>query len=152
MGTRYHVKLTKTEREELLSFISKNRVSAKKYLTARILLKADAGEDGESWSNDKIADAFETSIRSVVRLRKQFVEEGLEASLNRKAYPKTRHRKLDGFDSAHLIAMCCGIPPNGRARWTLRLLADKLVALKIVDTVSHETIRKTLKKTSLSLG
>ena len=127
MGTRYHVKLTHIEREELLSFISKTRVSAKKSLTARILLKADAGEEGESWLNDEIAEAFEISARSVIRLRKQFVEEGLEATLSRKAYPKTRHRKLDGEEEAHLIAMCCGVPPSGRARWTLRLLADKLV-------------------------
>lgn len=152
MGARYHVKLTKAEREGLLSFISKKRVSAKRSLTARILLKADSEGECESWSNDKIAEAFEISARSVVRLRKQFVEEGLEATLNRKAYPKTRHRKLDGEEEARLIAICCGAPPTGRAKWTLRLLADQLVALKIVDTVSHETIRKTLKKTNLSLG
>lgn len=149
MGARYHVKLTKAEREELLSLIAKKRVSAKKSLTARILLKADSGEDGESWSNDKIAEAFEISARSVVRLRKQFMEEGLETTFNRKAYPKIRHRKLDGEEEAHLIAICCSTPPTGRARWTLRLLADHLVALKIVDTVSHETIRKTLKKNEL---
>jgi transposase len=141
--------LTHVEREELLSLISKTRVSAKKSSTARILLKADAGDEGESWSNDKIASAFEISVRSVVRLRKRFVEEGLEATLNRKVYPKTRQTKLDGEEEAHLIAICCGAPPSGRAKWTLRLLADKLVALKIVDSVSHETIRQTLKKTSL---
>jgi transposase len=144
--------LTNVEREELLSFIEKTRVSAKKSLTARILLKADAGDEGESWSNDKIAKAFEISVRSVVRFRKRFVEEGLEATLNRKAYPKTRHTKLDGEEEAHLIAICCGTPPSGRASLPLRLLADKLIALKIVDAVSHETIRKTLKKPSLNQG
>ncbi len=148
MGTRYHVKLTNAEREGLLSFISKKRVSAKKSLTARILLKADTGVEGEFWSNDEIAGAFEISVRSVIRLRKQFVEEGLEATFNRKAYPKTRHTKLDGEEEAHLIAICCGTPPSGRARWTLRLLAEQLVILKVIDAISHETIRKALKKTN----
>ena len=152
MGTRYQVKLTKEEREELLALISKKRVSAKKSLKARVLLKADCGEEGTCWPNDKIANAFELSTKTVIRIRKQFVEEGLEVALNRKAYPKTRRRKLEGEEEAHLIAICCGTPPEGRAKWTLRLLADQLVALKIVDTVSYETIRRTLKKMCLNHG
>lgn len=152
MGAIYRVKLTKSEREELLALISKERVSAKKSLKARVLLKADSGDAGESWSNDKIAKAFDISTKTVVRLRKQFVEEGLEATLNRKEYPKTRHQKLEGEEEAYLIALCCGDPPRGRAKWTLRLLADQLVALNIVESVSYETVRRVLKKTNLSLG
>lgn len=152
MKARYLVKLTPAERDKLLALLSKERVSAKKSLKARILLKADSGKYGESWSNDRIVEAFEVSARTVIRLRQQFVEEGLEASLNRKVYPKTRHRKLEGEEEAHLIAICCGEPPKGRAKWTMQLLADRLVALKIVENVSRETVRRTLKKTNLSLG
>ena len=131
MGTRYHVKLTNAEREGLLSFISKKRVSAKKSLTARILLKADAGVEGEFWSNDEIAEAFEISVRSVIRLRKQFVEEGLEATFNRKAYPKIRHTKLDGFEPARLIAICCGTPPSGQGYRTMKQVLPTLFRDKI---------------------
>ncbi len=114
---------------------------------ARILLKADCSPLGPAWSDEQISDALDLGAITVHRVRRSFVEGGLEGALVRRPLPR-RPRMLDGEQEAHLIALACGSPPAGRCRWTLRLLADRLVELGHVDKVSHETIRRTLKKTS----
>lgn len=144
---KYIVRLTTEERAELKALISKGRGSARKIGHARVLLKVDA--DGPNWTDEETAEAFGIRANTVRDIRQRFVEEGLEAALVRKRpeQPPTP-RKLDGDGEARLIAMACGEPPEGRAQWTLRLLAGKLVELKIVDGISYETVRRTLKKTS----
>lgn len=117
---------------------------------ARILLKADQSPDGPAWIDDRIAEAVEVSQPTIFRVRRQFVEAGLEAALHRRPSRREYRRKLDGEQEARLIALACGTPPAGRADWTLRLLADRLVELEIVDTVSYQTVRRTLKKTHSS--
>jgi transposase len=119
---------------------------------ARILLKADASSGGPGWNDDQIAEGLEAGRATVERVRRQFVEEGLEAALERRKPRREYLRKLDGDGEAHLIALACGQAPQGRSRWTLRLLADRMVALEYVDELSYQTVRRTLKKTSLSLG
>jgi transposase len=118
---------------------------------ARILLKADEGPGGPAWNDDQIVEALKVSPSTVKRVRTRCVEEGPDAALRPRPSPTPRLRKLDGAQEAHLIAVACSPPPQGRKRWTLRLLADKLVALDIVDAVSYETVRRTL-KTSSSRG
>jgi len=123
------------------------------FTRARILLKADQGKQGPEWSDERIGDAFDVTVQSVERIRKQLVEEGFDAVLSRHPYcQKISRKKVDGEVEAHLIALACGKPPKGRARWTLRLLADVIVELGYVDSISHEAVRQTLKKTNLSLG
>jgi len=142
---KYLVRLTNEERGRLTGLITKGKAAAFKIRHAHILLKADV--DGPAWSDDQIARAFSVHTSTVGNLRKRFVEQGLEAALNRKERPRpSRERKLDGEAGARLIALSCSKPPEGYNRWTLRLLADKAVELGIVDTVSHETVRRTLKK------
>ncbi|MBN2022469.1 MAG: helix-turn-helix domain-containing protein [Pirellulales bacterium] len=119
---------------------------------ARILLKADVGQHGPGWTDAKIVEALDVSQSTAYRVRQTFVEEGLEAALHRKRPTGRQYRKLDGRQEAHLIAVACSAPPRGRSRWTLKLLADKLVELEIVESIGTETVRRTLKKTSLSLG
>jgi len=147
------VRLTDEDRVELESLIRKGKASARTLSRARILLKADQGGKGESWTDAEVAAAVDVSPKTVFNIRRRWVEEGLEAALNRKkqACP-SRTRKLDGKAEAKLVATCCGPAPQGRARWTLRLLADKLVELEVVESISPETVRTTLKKTQLSLG
>jgi transposase len=147
---KYVVRLTEDERQALEGLLSGKRVAADRALRARILLKADV--DGDSWSDTEIADAFDVGVSTVHRLRQRLVEDGLEAALSRRPTSSKRPRKLDGAQEARLIAVTCGPAPEGRARWTLRLLADKLVDLEVVDSIGRETVRQTLKKTSLSLG
>jgi transposase len=143
---KYVVRLTEDERQALESLLSGKRVAADRALRARILLKADV--DGDSWSDTEIADAFDVGVSTVHRLRQRLVEDGLEAALSRRPTFSKRPRKLDGAQEARLIAVTCGPAPEGRARWTLRLLADKLVELEVVDSIGRETVRQTLKKTS----
>lgn len=144
---KYIVRLTPEERAELKALISKGQASARKIGHARVLLKVDA--DGPNWTDEKTAEAFGMRANTVRDIRQRFVEEGLEAALVRKRPMKPpTPRKLDGAGEARLIAMACGEPPEGRGRWTLRLLAGKLVELEIVDDISYETVRRTLKKTS----
>jgi transposase len=120
---------------------------------ARILLKADQRPGAPAWTDDAIADAVEVSQPTVARVRRHFVEEGLEAALNRRAPRRVYRRKLDGEQEARLIALACGQPPDGQAHWTLRLLADRLVDLEIVaEPISYQTVRRTLKKTRSSPG
>ncbi len=149
MKKKYTVILTEGEREELQRLIAAGTAPARKLTHARILLKADQSPEGAGWVDERIAEAVETSQPTVSRVRKQYVEEGLEAALNRRAPNREYHRKLDGEQEARLIALSCGEPPTGHARWSLRLLADKLVELEIADSVSYQTVGRILKKTSL---
>jgi transposase len=151
MKKKYPVILNDTERDELKRLIAAGTAPARKLTHARILLKADQGPEGPGWVDDAVAEAVESSQPTVSRVRKQYVEEGLEAALNRRPPNREYHRKLDGEQEARLVALACSEPPEGRARWSLRLLADKLVELEIVEEeVSYQTVRRTLKKTSLS--
>jgi len=149
MSKKYIVRLSETERAELLKLVRRRRAARHKRTHARVLLKVDAGPRGPGWTDVETAEALELHINTVGGVRKRFVEQGLEAALNRKKRLKPpRAYKLDGRQEARLIALACGKAPDGRAKWSLRLLADKMVALEIVDSISHETVRRTLKKTS----
>jgi transposase len=144
------VRLTDDERQSLQGLLSGKRIAADRALRARILLKADV--DGEAWSDTEIAEALDVSLSTIHRLRQRLVEDGLEAALSRRPTASTRPRKLDGAQEARLIAIACGPAPEGRARWTLRLLTDKLVELEVVDSIGREAVRRTLKKTNSSPG
>ena len=149
MAKRYVVELTSTERRELQELISKGRASALRQRRARILLKADVGPEGPGWTDQQIAEAVEVTVLTVERTRRLLVEQGLDKTLEpRPRLRPTREPKLDGAKEAHLIALACSDPPKGQARWTLRLLADRFVQLGHVESLSHETVRKTLKKRS----
>jgi transposase len=145
---KYVVRLSGEEREQLETLIRKGKSPARRLLKARILLKADVSEVGEGWSDSRIIGALDTSASMVYRVRKQLVEEGFEAVLSRKrrATPAVP-RIFDGEKEAKLIALACSKPPKGRARWTLRLLENKVVELGIVDRASDSTIGRALKKT-----
>ena len=132
--------------------MKKGKVSAIKRRHAEILLKADEDRKGKSWKDSKISEAFEMRIVTVERIRKRFVEEGFEAALNGKSRNREKFRKFDGEKEAQLIAVACTKAPEGRNRWTLNLLADKMIELNIFESISKETIRTTLKKTKLNLG
>lgn len=149
---RFTVRLNAAERQGLIDLVTTGKRAASTITRARILLKADVGREGEAWDDEQIAEAFDTSLSTVHRVRQAFVEEGLEEALYRKKPTGRQYRKLDGDQEAHLIAVACSKAPEGRARWTLRLLADKLVELQVVESVSPECVRTTLKKTTLSLG
>ena len=145
---KYVVTLSDEEREQLHTLISKGKHPARQLLKARILLKADASDAGEAWSDSQIAAALETSVDTVARTRQRLVEEGVEAALVCKHSPASaRKRIFDGEAEAKLITLACSTPPKGRARWTLRLLEETVVELHIVDRVSDNTIGRTLKKT-----
>lgn len=146
---KYRVSLTESEREELSQLISRGKGAARKLLHARILLKAD-GQNG--WNDSAISEALDVSISTIERVRERFVEAGIEAALERKAPRREYKRKLDGEQEAHLVALVCSQPPEDRGRWTLKLLAQKMVELEYVDSIAPETIRQTLKKTNLSPG
>jgi transposase len=149
---KYVVRLTAEERETLESLVAGKRAAADKLLRARMLLKANVGQGGPGWSDEKIAEAFEVGLSTIHRLRQRLVEDGFESALVRK--PRSRHRapKLDGEKEARLVALACSSPPEGRARWTLQLLADKLVELQVVDSISDETVRLRLRRTRSSRG
>jgi transposase len=136
----------------LLTLVNTGRGAAAKLLHARILLKADGSAARRRWTDGEIAEALETSASTVHRVRQAWVDQGREAALARKPPPGRQYRKLDGAQEAQLIAVACSAPPEGRARWTLKLLADKRVALDIIDTISPECVRTTLKKTRLNHG
>lgn len=151
MQKKYVVELTSEERKQLTALVKKGKTAGYKIRHAQMLLKVDQGKQGPGWPDSSVSEAFAAHITTVERLRKRFVEEGLGVALerhNRKNYT----RKLDGDGEAHLIALACSEPPEGRSEWTLRLLADKLVELKVVDSISHTTVNRTLKKMSLSRG
>jgi hypothetical protein len=149
---RYIVTLSVDERERLNMLIQKGTSPARQVLKARILLKADASEAGEAWSDGQIAEALDTSINTIARTRQRLVEEGLDAALTRKHSPNSaRKRIFDGVGEAKLIALACSPPPKGRKRWTLTLLETAVVQLNIIDRASDNTIGRTLKKTLSSL-
>jgi hypothetical protein len=145
---KYVVSLGAEERERLIALIHSGKHPAQKLLKARILLKADASDGCEGWSDSQIAAALETSVDTVARTRQRLVEDGMEAALLRKHSPNSARRRIfDGAAEARLIALACSEPPAGRARWTLQLLEEAVVELKIVDRASDNTIGRTLKKT-----
>jgi transposase len=153
MAKRYIVRLSDEERIQLTGFLGKKVLAAQKRKRAEVLLKADASKGGPAWVDSRIAEAFDVSVVTVENLRKSYVLEGLEATIERKKQCRpSRQPVLDGQKEARLVALCCGTVPAGHGRWTLRLLADKLVELQIVESVSHETVRQALKKTNYSLG
>ena len=153
MKKRFLVELSEQEREYLHKLISSGTAPARKLNRARILLKADVGKhaEAEALIDKEIARMLETSIATVQRARERFYEGGLQAALERSKPDRVYRRSLEGRAEAHLIALACSEPPRGRNRWSLRLLADKAVELGLVEKVSHETVRKTLKKTNSSL-
>ena len=133
MKKKYPVILTQTDRDHLKSLIAAGTAPARKLTHARILLKADQSPEGPGWVDDAIAEAVEVSQPTVSRVRKQYFEEGLEAAINRRPPNREYHRKLDGHQEARLVALACSEPPQGQARWSLRLLADRMVELEVVD-------------------
>lgn len=149
---RYKVTLTNGEREELTQLVSKGKTNARKITRARILLLADENQEQSGWIDARIAEALGISSRTVERIRQTCVEEGIEAALNHKRPKRTRSKTLDGEAEARLIQLACSKPPDGRERWTLQMLADKLIELEIVETISDETVRTTLKKTNSNPG
>jgi|SRR5205085_6584799 len=146
MTKKYVVDLTEAEREELNELTGKNKGNRAKIINAFVLLKADRG--GSNWKDAQISAAFNVSVRKIERIRQRFVEEGFEAALSRKSVDRSHRRKIQGEEEARLITLCCSSAPEGKARWTLRLLADKLVELELVESVCPETVRQTLKKMS----
>jgi transposase len=153
MTKRYIVRLSGEEQRHLTDLLGKKVLAAKKRMRAQVLLKADAGKDGPAWIDSRISEAFGVSVVTIEKVRKAYVLEGLEAAIERKKQCRpSRQPVLDGAKEARLVALCCGTVPAGHGRWTLRLLADKLVELKVVDSVCHETVRQSLKKTNCSLG
>lgn len=149
MAISYRVELTDAERHGLKEIISKNKANRNTIVNAYILLKSDVTC---GWTDADVATAYEVSTKKVGRIKKRFVEEGFDAALSRKPVTNTHCRKITGEEEAHLIALCCSPPPDGHTAWTLRMLAEKMVELDIVDSVSHETVRRTLKKMNLNPG
>lgn len=143
---KYKVTLTKAEHDELVSIISKGKHTSQRFRNAYVLLNCDEGEYSEKATNAEINKILKVGMRTIDRIKKRFVEEGFDAVLERKATSRQYDRKADGDFEARLIALSCSEPPEGYARWSLRLLADKLIELEIVDSVSHETVRTVLKK------
>jgi len=152
MRKQYVVRLSEEERAWLLSMIGRGTAPARAQTHARILLKANQGEAGPGWTDGAISTALEVDPTTVARIRKLYVTDGLEAALYRKAPDRAYRRKLDGELEARLVAVACSEPPSGQKRWTLRLLASTLVELEVVETVSYETVRQTLKQTFSNRG
>ncbi len=146
MAKKYVVTLTDEERTELKVLTSRNKGNRARIINAFVLLKADRG--GENWKDEEIGKAFNISVDKIERTRKRFVEEGFEAALTRKAVDRSHRRKIQGEEEARLITLCCSETPAGQARWTLRLLADKLVELEYLDSISYRTVGRVLKKTN----
>jgi transposase len=149
---KYKVTLIPEEREYLKKMISTGKAAARKLTHARILLKADESEGGEKPKDEDIGKALCVNVRTVERVRERFVEEGFDAALVPRPHSRTKPKKIDGENEAHLIALVCGDPPAGRSKWTMRLLADKMVELRYVDPLSGEAVRKALKKRTEALA
>ena len=146
MKKKYTVKLSTGERQDLKDLVRKGKAAAYRRTHAQILLLVDEGEDGTSLKDSEVADRVDVNERTVSRLRQRCVEQGLEAVLERQPREREKARVLDGDGEAQLVAMMCGEPPSGQSRWTLNLLGHRLVELKIVDSISHESVRQVLKK------
>ena len=149
---RYKVTLSRTERAELTALVNKGSGQARRLRRARILLMADEAQENGGWKDSDIATALGAQVRTVERTRQKCVEEGIEAALNHTKPNKTRGKVLDGAAEAHLVCLACTEAPDGHERWSMQMLADKLIELEVVETVSRETVRTTLKKMNLSLG
>ena len=152
MNKKYFVKLTNEHRQHLEKLISSGIAPARTINRAHILLKSDCSSKAPNWTYRRISDAYNVSDVTISKVRKSFVESGFEAALYRKKPDREYKHRLDGEAEAHLIALVCGQPPEGYKQWTLRLIRDRFVELDYVDTISHETIRTTLKKMNLSPG
>jgi transposase len=148
MRKSYVVELTPEERERLEKLISTGSTKSKRQIWARILLKADTSAAGPGWPDERIAEALEIGVSTVARMRQRFVEQGFAAVVDPERVRRPSRRRLDGEQEARLLALACGPAPQGRTRWTLRLLADQMVELEVVESISHETVRQVLKKTS----
>jgi len=148
----YHVKLTKSEVEELQSIINKGSHTSQTFRTAYILLNCDEGEYSEKVTNEQMSKVLKVGMRTIDRVKKRFIEEGLEACLERKPTSRVYEKKIDGDVEAKIVTLCCSEPPKGFNRWSLRLLADKMVELNYVESISYVAVRNVLKKTNLSLG
>ena len=152
MSKKYIVRLSADHHQKLEMLIRSGTAPAQTQTHARILLKADCSDAGPAWTDERIAEACEVSIPTVERVRRAFATKGLDDALYRKKWTGPSHRKLDGKAEAQLVALVCGEPPDGAERWTLVLLAEKLVALEVVDSIAPDTVRLALKKTNSSLG
>jgi transposase len=150
--TKYVVTLTEAERVDLARLTTTGRTAARTIRHAQVLLKADAAPGGPRWTDEQIRDAFGIGLTAIARIRRRFVDDGLDAALHRRGAAPPRPRKLDGRAEAHLVALACGDPPDGRARWTLELLTERFVALGVGPPVSDETVRRVLKQTISSPG
>jgi transposase len=150
--TRYTVKLTKEEVEELMSIVNKGSHTSQTFRAAYILLNCDEGPHSQKVTNEQISKVLKVGMRTIDRVKKKLVEEGLDAVLERRPTSRNYESKVDGDTEAKLITLCCSKPPKGFAKWSLRLLAEKMVELKYVESISHVTVRSVLKKTNLSLG
>ena len=149
---RYTIKLMKDEVEELMIIISKGSHSSHTFRTAYVLLNCDEGEYAEKVTNEQISKILKIGMRTIDRIKKRFIEEGLEGVLERKPSTRIYEKKIDGEVEAKLVQLCCSEPPAGYAKWSLRLLADKMVELNYVDSISYVAVGNTLKKMNLSLG
>ena len=145
---KYKITLSKTEHEQLIDIISKGKHSSQLYRTAYILLNSDEGKYGDKITGQELATVLKVSMRMIDRVKQRCVEEGFDACLERKPSEQAKERKVDGDLEAHLIALSCSKAPKGFSRWSLRMLADKVVELKYAESISHETVRKVLKKTN----
>jgi transposase len=152
MRKQHVVVVSEEERARLHTLIGQGTAPARALTHARILLKANQGEAGPSWTDRAIATALEVHHTTVARVRQQYAVGGLEAAVSRKAPEREYRRRLDGEQEARLVALACSAPPEGRKRWTLRLLGERLVELKVVDEISYETVRQALKQTASSRG
>lgn len=149
---KYTVQLTKAEREELLAIISKGSHTSQTFRAAYILLNCDEGKYAEKVTNEQISKVLKIGMRTIDRVKERFIESGMEATIERRPTTRTYDVKADGEVEARLITLCCSEPPKGYAKWSLRLLADKMVELKYAESISYETVRRVLKKTNLSPG
>ena len=147
MKAKHRVRLSESERHDLSKRIAAGRGSARELAHSRIILKADEGPGGPGWGDEEIALALDVSVATIERVRKRFVADGLAAAVRRKPPAREYRRALDGEAEAHLVALSCSEPPPGKAKWSMRLLAERLVELRVVPAVSDETVRRVLKKT-----
>lgn len=149
---KYTVHLTKTEREELLAIINKGSHTSQTFRSAYILLNCDEGKYAEKVTNEQISKVLKVGMRTIDRVKRRFIEDGMEATLERKPTSRIYDVKADGDVEARLVTLCCSEPPKGYAKWSLRLLADKMVELQYAESISYETVRRVLKKTNLNPG
>ncbi len=149
---RYKIKLLKSEVEELRSIINKGSHTSQTFRIAYILLNCDEGKYSDKVTNEQISKVLKVGMRTIDRVKKRFIEEGIDAVLERRPTQRVYEKKVDGDSEAKLITLCCSDPPKGFAKWSLRLLADKMVELNYMESISHVTVRSVLKKTNLSLG